>query len=338
MTRKGAAVRKLKSARRVLALWILLNSWSVSYQAESATPAARNVPLKLRIAYVAPIGVMAPVWVAAESGAFKAEGLEVELIYIEARSAIAALVAKEVDALEISAPGMIPASLAGGEITMIAGLLNKMIYSFHAQKEIKSAEQLRGKVIGTDRLGTPSDYGTRVALALLGLKPESDVHLLRIGASAVLLPALMSGQIAGAAITPPQSVRADALGFSRLVNTYHLPYQNIGVVVRKADIEPRFELWVRLLRALREAIYRWYDDAKLAKDVLKKYTKENDPEMLQKTYEFFTGQAGFNKEMGLTDQGLQQILTFLGSTTLPTAKDAPPARFYDTRILNSIGK
>ena len=221
---------------------------------------------------------------------------------------------------------------------MIAGLLNKMIYSFHAQKEIKSAEQLRGKVIGTDRLGTPSDYGTRVALALLGLKPESDVHLLRIGASAVLLPALMSGQIAGAAITPPQSVRADALGFSRLVNTYHLPYQNIGVVVRKADIEPRFELWVRLLRALREAIYRWYDDAKLAKDVLKKYTKENDPEMLQKTYEFFTGQAGFNKEMGLTDQGLQQILTFLGSTTLPTAKDAPPARFYDTRILNSIGK
>jgi hypothetical protein len=229
MARRGVVVRKLKSARRVLALWILLNSWSVNYQAESATPAARSVPLNLRIAYVAPIGVMAPVWVAAESGAFKAEGLEVELIYIEARSAIAALVAKEVDALEISAPGMIPASLAGGEITMIAGLLNKMIYSFHAQKEIKSAEQLRGKVVGTDRLGTPSDYGTRVAL-------------------------------------------------------------------------------------------------------------ENDPEMLQKTYEFFTGQAGFNKDMGLTDQGLQQILTFLGSTTLPTAKDAPPTRFYDTRILNSIGK
>jgi hypothetical protein len=60
--------------------------------------------------------------------------------------------------------------------------------------------------------------------------------------------------------------------------------------------------------------------------------------MLQKTYEFFTSQAGFNKELVFTDQGLQQILTFLGSTTLPSAKEAPPARFYDSRILNSIGR
>lgn len=331
-------MRKVNFAGRVCAILMLLNIWSSARPAESATPAAKGVPLKLRIAYVAPIGVMAPVWMAAESGAFKAEGLEVELIYIEARSAIAALVAKEVDALEISAPGMIPANLAGADVTMIAGLLNKMIFSFHAQKEIKSVEQLRGKVIGTDRVGTPSDYGSRVALTLLGMKPESDVHLLRIGASAVLWPALQSGQIAGAALTPPQSFKADALGFTRLVNTYHLPYQNVGVVVRKADIEPRSELWARLLRALREAIHRWYDDPKLAKEVLSKYTKDRDPETLQKTYEFFTKQSGFNKELTPTDQGIQQILTFLGSTTLPSAKDAPPMRFYDTRILNSIRK
>lgn len=331
-------MRKKNFTRRVVAILMLLNSWSATNIADAATPANRSVPLKLRIAYVAPIGVMAPAWMAKESGAFKAEGLEVELIYIEARSAIAALVAKEVDALEISAPGMIPANLAGADVTLIAGLLNKMIFSLHAQKEFKSAEQLRGKVVGTDRVGTPSDYGTRVALTLLGLKPESDVQLLRIGASAVLLPALQSGQIAAAAITPPQSFKADALGFNRLGDTYHLPYQNIGVVVRKADIEPRTETWARLLRAFREATHRWYDDAKLAKEVLRKYTKENDPEMLQKTYEFFTTQAGFNKELVLTDQGLQQILSFLGSTTLPAAKEAPPARFYDTRILNSIGR
>jgi ABC-type nitrate/sulfonate/bicarbonate transport system substrate-binding protein len=328
----------MKFVGRICAILMLLNISSLAKPAESAAPAAKSVPLKLRIAYVAPVGVMAPVWMAAESGAFKAEGLEVELIYIEARSAIAALIAKEVDVIEISAPGMIPAGLAGADVTMIAGLLNKMIFSFHAQKEIKSAEQLRGKVIGTDRVGTPSDYGSRVALTLLGIKPESEVQLLRIGGSAALWPALQSGQIAGATLSPPQSFKADALGFARLVNTYHLPYQNVGVVVRKADIEPKFELWARLLRALREAIHRWYDDARLAKEVLSKYTKERDPEMLHKTYEFFTTQAGFNKELVPTDQGIQQILNFLGSTTLPSAKDAPPVRFYDTRILNSIRK
>ena len=306
--------------------------------AEAASPAAKSSPLKLRIAYVAPVGVMAPVWMAAESGAFRREGLEVELIYIEARSAIAALIAKEVDALEISAPGIVPAVLAGADVTMIAGLLNKMIFSFHAQKEIKSAEQLRGKIVGTDRAGTPSDYGGRMALTLMGLKPESDVQLLRLGGSAVLWPALQSGQIAGATLTPPQSFKADAVGFARLANTYHLPYQNVGVVVRKADVEPRAELWERVLRAFREGIHRWYDDPKLAKEALTKYTKERDPEMLQKTYDFFTRQAGFNKELVLTDQGIQQILTFLGSTVLPSAKDAAPTQFYDTRILDKLRK
>ena len=331
-------MRRVSCVTRLCATVLLLAIWSSAKPAPAATPTVKSLPLKLRIAYVAPIGAMAPVWMAAESGAFRREGLEVELIFIEARASIAALVAKEIDALGISAPGIIPAVLAGGDVTMIGGLLNKMIFSLHAQKEIKSVEQLRGKVVGTDRVGTPSDYGGRVALTLAGLKPESDVQLLRIGGSGVLFPALQSGQIAAAPLTPPQSFKADALGFSRLANTYHLPYQNVGVVVRKSDVEPKADLWARALRAFREGIYRWYDDPKLAREVLAKYTKERDAEMLQKTYDFFTKQAGFSKDLVLTDQGIQQILTFLGSTVLPSAKDAAPAQFYDTRILDKVRK
>jgi ABC-type nitrate/sulfonate/bicarbonate transport system substrate-binding protein len=303
----------------------------------AAAVSATKTPVKLRVAYAAPIGVMAPIWMAAESGALKAEGLDVELVFIEARAAIAALIAKEIDALEISMPGIVPAAIAGGDITMIAGLLNKMIFSFHAQKEIKTAEQLRGKVIGSDRVGTASDYGGRMSVSLLGLKMESDVaSVLRIGGTNLLWPALQSGQIAAAPLTPPQSFKADSLGFNRLVNTYHLPYQNIGIVVRKSDVAPKSETWVRLLRAIKEGIHRWYNDPKLARQVLTKYTKERDPEMLQKTYEFFTTQAGFNEELTITDPGIQQILNFLGSTVLPAAKGAAPKQFYDTRILESM--
>ena len=123
---------------------------------------------------------------AAESRALNAKGIEAELVVVEAGAAIAALIAKEVDALEISMPGIVPATVAGGDITMIAGLLNKMIFSFHAAKEIKSAEQLRGKVVGSNRVGTASDYGCRMSLSLLGLKPENDVSVLRIGGSNLL--------------------------------------------------------------------------------------------------------------------------------------------------------
>ncbi len=315
------------------ALFAILAS---SNLAIAASPPAKGPVFKLRVAYAAPIGVMSPLWMAAESGAFRAQGLEVEMIFVEPSATMAALIAKEIDAIEQSAPAMIPAALAGGDVTMIAGLLNRMIFSFHAQKDVKSASQLRNKIIGTDRLGTAQDYGTRMSFSLMGLKAESGFQLLRIGNTAVLWVALQSGQIQAAALTPPQSFKADAAGYTRLVNTYDLPYQNIGVVVRKSDVEPRAEMWTKFLRSLKEGIQRWYDDPKLAKEVLSNYTKEKDPEMLQKTHDFFTKQAGFNRDLGLSDQGLQQILTFLGSTVLPGAKDAVPAQFYDTRILQRL--
>ena len=89
---------------------------------------------------------------------------------------------------------------------------------------------------------------------------------------------------------------------------------------------------------IKEGIHHWYDDPKLAREILTKYTKERDPEMLQKTYEFFTKRVGVNKELTLMDQGIQQILTFLASTVLPTAAGAAPKQFYDTRILERLGR
>ncbi|HLN85885.1 MAG TPA: ABC transporter substrate-binding protein [Candidatus Limnocylindrales bacterium] len=326
----------MKIVRLILFTVFCLAQGSAPWVIFAATPATR-VPIRLRIAYSAPIGVMAPLWMAAESGALKGEGLEVEMVLVEARAAIAALIAKEIDVLEISMPAVVPAALAGGDITMIAGLLNKMIFSLHAQKEIRTIEQLRGKVFGSDRVGTASDYGGRTALSLLGIK-ETDVSVVRLGSTNVLWPALQSGQIAAAPLTPPQSFNADSLGYHRLVNTYHLPYQNIGIVLRKSDVEPKADAWLRLLRAMRHGVQRWYDDAKFARDVLSKYTKEKDPDKLQKTYEFFSKQAGFSDDLQISEPGTQQILSFLGSTVLPAAKGASPKQFYDTRILERLTK
>jgi len=294
--------------------------------------------LKMRAAYVAPIGVMAPFFMAKESGAFEREGLDVDLKYIAPSASIAALVSKEVDALEISAPGTVPAILGGADVTMIAGLVNKMIFSLHAQKDIKTPDQLRGKVVGTDRQGTPTDYGARRALRKVGLDPQKDVQLLPIGGTGILWPALQSGQIAGATLTPPQSFSADFMGFTRLGDTYDLPYQNVGAVIRKSDVGERPQVWVHFLRAIREGISRWYEDPELAKRVLTKYTKETKPEMLNKTYEFFTKYAGLNRDLSLSNEGIQAVLDFLGDAQLPAAKKAKPEQMYDKRILDLLNK
>jgi len=194
---------------------VLLVALGISILRAAAPAIAAEKPDRLRIAYITTSGSMATLWMAAASSAFQSEGLDVELVYIQASAAIAAVLAGEVDAVEISAPGIVPVVLAGGNLTMIAGLLNKMIYSLHAQKEIKSATQLRGKVVGTDRVGTPGNYGVRTTLTKLGLNPDTDVQLLAVGGLDIRWPALQSRQIAAAGLTPPATFRADAQGFTK---------------------------------------------------------------------------------------------------------------------------
>jgi ABC-type nitrate/sulfonate/bicarbonate transport system substrate-binding protein len=298
---------------------------------------SREQPHTIRIAYVSPVTTMAPIWIATEIGAYQREGLDARIVYIDARIAVAALVAGEVDAVVISAPSVIPPVLSGANIAFIAGLHNKMIFSFHAQPDIQSPALLRGKIVGTNRPGTPADYGNRVALAKMGLKP-TDVQLMALGSSGVLWQALQSRQVAGVTLAPPYSFRADATKFSRLVDTYDKPYQNTGVVVRRDRIHSLTDTWLRLLRALRQANLRWYEDPKLAMFVLMKYTQQSDPDVLQKTYDFETYPPGFTKDLKVSDAGLQGILDFLAATVRPEAGKAAPKEFYDTTILERLEK
>jgi len=298
---------------------------------------SREQPHTIRIAYVSPVTTMAPIWIATEIGAYQREGLDAKIVYIDAKIAVAALVAGEVDAVVISAPSVIPPVLSGANIAFIAGLHNKMIFSFHAQPDIRSPAELRGKIVGTNRPGTPADYGMRVELAKMGLKP-TDVQLMPLGSSGVLWQALQTRQVAGVTLAPPYSFRADAEKFSRLVDTYDRPYQNTGVVVRRDRIHSQADMWLRLLRALRQANLRWYEDPKLAMFVLKKYTQQSDPDVLQKTYDFEINPPGFTKDLKVSDAGLQGILDFLASTVRPEAGKATPKDFYDTTILDRLEK
>ena len=116
-----------------------------------------------------------------------------------------------------------------------------------------------------------------------------------------------------------------------------MPYQYVGLFVRKNEVEKRSDVWLRLLRAVRSGIDIWYDNPQFAKNVLAKYTKEKDAAMLDKTYEFFTKQAGFNRDLTFTDRGFEQILKFMGGTVPPVAaKDATAGQFYDTRIIEKL--
>jgi ABC-type nitrate/sulfonate/bicarbonate transport system substrate-binding protein len=307
---------------------IVLLAWVAARESRAA--AARP----LRIAFLFSSGTMASLWMAKESGAFAKEGLDVEMISMGSTLALPALLANEVDVIQVSAAPVITASLRGFDVVFIAGMLNTMIWDLYARPEIKSAEQLRGKIVGTDRPGSPVAYGTLVALRKLGLSSR-DVQLRAFGGSVQVASALQSGQVAAGPAGPPLSFHVERSGFHSLASTLDEPYQNVGLVVRRSRMNELAPRLVPLLRSVREGIDRYYADKPFTLKVIPKYTRDTDPDIIDRTYEFYR-KAGFRRELMISEPGMRGILNFLSETTVPEAKKAEPAQFFDDRFVRQL--
>lgn len=287
----------------------------------------------LRVAYLSTSATMASLWMAKETGALTKEGVEVEILSMTSSVALPALIAAELDAVQMSAAPVLTASLRGHDVVFVAGLLNTMIWNFYARPEIPSVETLRGKVIGTDRPATPTAYGTLVALKKMGLSPK-DVQLFPIGSSTQVIAALRAGQVAGGVVSPPASFQLERVGFRSLVSLLDVPYQNVGIVIKRNRFDELRDRLVPLLRALRTGIERYYSDKSFAIKVIAKYNKETDPDALDKSYEFYR-RAGFRRDLMISEPGVQGILDFL-SETIPEARKATPFQFFDDRLVKQV--
>src|SRR4030095_5021566 len=124
------------SLRRIVSMiFMLLLAFAAAPESHAA--AARPVP----ICALFMSGTMASMWMAKETGGFTKEGLDVEMISMSSILALPALIANEVDVIQISAVPLINASLRGFDVVFVAGMLNTMIWDLYARPEIKSAEQ-----------------------------------------------------------------------------------------------------------------------------------------------------------------------------------------------------
>src|SRR5205823_5287135 len=117
------------------------------------------------------------------------------------------------DVLMQSATSMLTANINGAlDLVIIAAGLNRAQTAFIVRPEIKSAADLKGKIIGGDRAGTSSDYSVRIFLSKLNLD-RADVVVREIGGSDVAYKALISNQIDAVPLIPPGTFQAEAQGY-----------------------------------------------------------------------------------------------------------------------------
>ena len=297
---------------------------------------AADGPQKLRVAYAAITAAFSIPWIAKEAGIFQRHGLDVELVYIAAGSrAVQTLVGGSIDVAAIGGPAGVDAKLAGADTVYVAIPVNRVIMFTVTGPQIQRVEELRGKSIGVTRIGTVTDYFTRIYLRQNGLVPDRDVMVRQTGGLLETVAALKAGQVHGGTFGFPAVLHARAAGFRVLVdyNAQGYRYPLSGVVVTQKFLRGNETAIRRFLEAHIEAVHRFKTDANFTMNVIGKYTQTTDRSMLEETQRVYA--SAFERVPYPDPEDLRLGVTQVSETN-PRARGADPRDFVDGRLLREI--
>ncbi|HXV81269.1 MAG TPA: ABC transporter substrate-binding protein, partial [Candidatus Binatia bacterium] len=292
---------------------------------------------KITIAYSGISASQTPAWVAYEQGFFKKNGLDVQLIFIEAGSrTVQTLISGDVAAAQVAGTSVIQSNLQGSGVVMIGGFLNTMDYKLVVARDITRPDQLKGKTVAVSRVGSSSDFATRYALEKYGLIPDKDVSILQIGSQPARFSALETGKIQGVMIAVPLTAKAKKMGFNTLADLQMLglEYQHTGLAVTRNLIKRQPDLVLNILRSFVEAIHYMKTHRNESLTILAKYLKTDDVDALEDAYESII-LALIPEKPYPTLKGIDIILRELAIKD-PNARSAKPEQFVDLTFIKEL--
>jgi len=294
---------------------------------------------RIRIGYSSISGAYTPIWVAHDAGYFVREGLQDDIILIPSGTQLAQVtVAGEIDIGSLNGSSAIAAALQGFDLKIIGNSGNKMVFSLFVRPEFKTVDALRGKKIGITRFGSAPDISVRYALRKYNINPDKDLTLIQLGFMATVAAGLQGGSIEGGVVSPPTQFAVEKAGFKELINItdMDLAFPNPALVAVGSIIKSRPEVINRFMRAYARGVHRARTDREFTYKSMAKYTKIQDPVVLQKAYDFYMSKV-LEKAPYVNMTGVQNVLDDLAKT-VPAAKTAKPEQFVDHRFLYELEK
>jgi NitT/TauT family transport system substrate-binding protein len=179
--------------------------------------------------------------VAAERGFFKEEGLDVEIVRMNANVAMSSLISGDVDYTMIFA-SVIRAAMRGIPLKVIAVLIDSPPYAFIARPEIAAMKALKGKTVGIGVYGSSNDIIARMMLERSGIDPDRETKLVAFGSDGARFAALKEGLVEAAIIAPPADAQARKLGLSILARAndlFKFPHIGLGTTNKKLKENPQ---------------------------------------------------------------------------------------------------
>ena len=294
---------------------------------------------KLRIGYSGLSPATGMLWVTHEAKLFEKNDLTPDVLFLRNNLGQSALIAGEIEMCGYSASLLAPARVQGADPLMIVSFQRKLNYRLVVRPEIRSLEDLKGKVLGVTRYGTVNDWTMRLLLNKLGVNPERDVRLIQVGDSApAVATSLIAGKtLDGALLQPPFYNKAVESGMRVFANMEEMdiPFQQTGLNTTQSYIAKNPEMVRRVVRSVVEGVHLIHTNPGLAKRAISRYMQIKDEKALEESYQQLKATAEIKPYPSA--EGFKTILDDLAKK-LPAARTANPRDFMDARFIQELDK
>jgi ABC-type nitrate/sulfonate/bicarbonate transport system substrate-binding protein len=305
----------------------------------SRTQVAHAQLTPIRISYATASGTRLPLWIAQDARLFEKYGLDAKLINIPSgNTAISALVSGEVDVVNGSGSSSIVAAGRGLPIVII-GSFGGTTYKLVASPGVTD---LRGKTVGTSRIGASTDFALRRALAKLGLTPDKDVKILvtGLGEADKRIMLMLQGRMDATIGSPESILAAETQAKVKLEILADLDemkiYNTVGdLSARSESVKNRRELLRHFFMAISEAIVIGKRNRPLGYRMISKYMKVSDPKRMEVVYD-----AAFGKMPSkpyAREEAVQLELEAIAFTD-SLFKNKKPGDFLDSSIVAELDR
>jgi ABC-type nitrate/sulfonate/bicarbonate transport system substrate-binding protein len=270
-------------------------------------------------------------------GLFAKFGVDLEPIYMGGgMNSLAAVTSNSVQFLSAGSTATISARLGGMDITMLTVQSSKLEYSIFAAPEIKTPQDLKGKLVTGTRPGASADSALRLMLRKWGLEPGKDVIFMSVGDSQQgRMNALQRGSVAATALTPPFSGIARQLGFRELIDMRKtdIEYAGSAIAGMVGYIKSHPQLVENFLKGYIESLHFFRSQKEKTVAGIMKFMKLNDRSRAEEGYEYYLDLMPVMPYASVA--GVKAVLQFLAAAQ-PKAVTANPEDFYDMSILKKI--
>lgn len=287
--------------------------------------------------YTAPVVSMAPMWIAKEAGFFKKQGLDVRLVFIASGPlGTTSILSGDVDVGVIGGFAPIRA-IAGGakNLVMIGQTKNRMTGAIVGKKEIAAVQDLKGKRLGIDRVGSNPDMFTQAALSRFQIDPLKDLQYVQLGSIGNGIPALKAGTIDALTTSAPHDLFAQRLGFKVIldITAMKIPFASTVLLSARNTVERKHADLSKFMRAYAEAMHYFLTNAEGTNQIVAKYTKVEDREV--NAYAIDSESKAVERTLQVDPKGIELILALIAKS-VPQAASAKAEDFYDPRFAGEL--